>query len=108
MPRLVEYRFKINGVTPETLPLSRVAMYLSYLSDLLGSPEQLHLLKIEKSSAVPVIGIHERESVKTERRLFALRSGGGPISAKRAFQSLDEALAEDSANAVFTGPPGRI
>jgi hypothetical protein len=108
MPRLVEYRFKISNLAPETLPLGRLATYLDYLNDLIGVGDNIHLLKIEKSSAVPVLGILERESIKAERRLFAVRSGGGPISARRAFQDLDTALAEDSASGILVGPPGRI
>jgi hypothetical protein len=106
MERLVEYRFKISGFTPKTLPLQRLATYLDCLSEILGAGDNMHLLRIETSSAMPVIGILERESLKTERRLWAIKSGGGPIAAKRAYQSLDRALSEDSANGALVGPMG--
>lgn len=108
MERLVEYQFEISGFTPETLPLRRLATYLDFLGELLGAGENMHLLRIEHSNAKPIIGIAERDSVRTERRLLAVRSGSGPIAAKRAYEALDTALSDDSASAVLTGPIGKI
>jgi hypothetical protein len=109
VPILSEYRLQINGVTPETLPLLRLADYLKSLTDILGgNSDKLHLVRMEKSSAVPVIGIESQEAIKTERRILGLKTGAGSANARRGFDQLNAALAEHGYSAVLKGPAGKL
>lgn len=49
-----ELRMRIPGHLPETLPLERLLAYLQALTELLEPARELHLLRVEEGSAVPV------------------------------------------------------
>ena len=42
-----EYRFVIDACNPDTLPMSRLAEYMGELARLLGSPDQVHFVRLE-------------------------------------------------------------
>ena len=44
----VIYRFVIKGLDPEDIPLARMAEYLKDLAVIMGEPDKVHLIRIEK------------------------------------------------------------
>lgn len=60
MPEWKELRFKIEGkvngveMTPFTMPMARLALYLHDLAHLFGYRDSVHLISVEPGSAVPV------------------------------------------------------
>ena len=82
-----QYTFHIAGLTPETLPMARLADYLSDLAQLLGSKEHVHLARIEAGSirlavAVdqevrPLVGPRVRSAARAKApRMHNLRGFG--------------------------------
>jgi hypothetical protein len=43
----VEYVFRIDAFTPDTLPMARLAEYLSALAKLLGHQEHTHFVRVD-------------------------------------------------------------
>lgn len=97
MPKVNERRFRIDRFTPETLPMERLAEYMLQFAKLLGEPDRVHFVDVEKGSAVLRARIEDVAAPKVERRLFDASRGQGDIVALKAMQSLDDMLAEDDA-----------
>ena len=57
MKDLERFKFTLPGYTPDTMPLSRLMEYLKHLSIVLGSPDDLHLIGIERGSTRPVLAM---------------------------------------------------
>jgi hypothetical protein len=116
MPNWKEFRFKISGekdgvqLTPTTIPLARLALYLVDLAQLLGHPESVHLIKIEEGSAQPVFYVDADEESRITTRVQQAKRGVGPSKANRAYKKLDNKLREDNASATFvnTSKPSEI
>lgn len=95
MPKLKELRFKIDGFTPLTLPMSRLADYLKDLSTLLGSEQFVHFIKVSKGSAALVHVIDEPQVPKVKERLMLAKSSNPPADVLRAYTALNEKLKAD-------------
>lgn len=97
-----EYRLKIDVFTVESLPMSRLAEYMTELARLLGEVERVHFSHLEPGSAVLVSNIEEPAAPKVEVRLQQVREGHGPKDAMQAYRTLDTLLAKDNAVATLT------
>jgi hypothetical protein len=100
--RPVEYVFRIDAFTPDTLPMSRLAEYLAALAKLLGHNEHTHFVRIEAGSAQLVHKVDSVDAPKVEARLNNVRIGEGPRDALKAQKELDELLANDNALGTLT------
>jgi hypothetical protein len=107
MPNWKEFRLKISGekdgvqLTPTTIPLARLALYLADLAQLLGHSESVHLIKIEEGSAQPVFYVDADEESRITTQVQQAKRGLGPSKANRAYKKLDNKLREDNASATF-------
>lgn len=98
----VEYVFRIDAFTPDTLPMSRLADYLSALAKMLGHQEHTHFVRVDPGSARLIHKIDSVDAPKVERRLDDLRTGAGPKDAVTARQALEDLLANDNAVGTLT------
>lgn len=110
----IEYVFKIDAFTPDTLPMARLAKYLAALSELVGHTDSTHFVAIEAGSAKLVHKVEAPDVPKVDRRLGDVAQGFGPKEAVRAYKALDDLLADDNAvgelsrsGAVVIPFPGR-
>lgn len=108
-----EYVFRIDAFTPSTLPMSRLAEYMTQLAELLGHQEHTHFVRLEEGSAKVVHRVDAVDAPKVEERLRSVSFGGGPKDARRAYHKLDTLLANDNAIGSLDGPvgidfPGRL
>jgi len=97
MPGEEIYELHIDVFTPETIPMARLADYMTSFAELLGHREHVHFGKVKQGSlvlAAHVDGIAQR---KVERRVDEVRYGVGPELARKALQEVDDKLAEDNA-----------
>lgn len=102
----MEYRFTIaDSFTPETLPMERLGEYIAALAKLLGEQGNVHFRGIEAGSAVIVATIDPPAQPKVRERVLAVRGGGGPSDARRAFADLDEMLRKDNATGTLSDGP---
>ena len=105
-----EFRFKIDGeiegvkITPYTIPLSRLALYLIDLAQLLGHNESVHLMKVDEGSAEPVFCIDPEEETRVIRQVRNAQKGMGPRNANRAYKKLDTKLRHDNATGRIFDP----
>ena len=76
------FHFKIEGFTPETLPMSRLALYLSDLADLLGHEDKVHFVRVAKGSADLVHAVDEELQVEVIERVRLVKQGLGPDDAE--------------------------
>ena len=96
-----EYRLVIDAYSPDTLPMARLAEYMGELARLLGSPDQVHFVRLEGGSTVLVQGVEPQAAPDVRERLHALRQGNPPEDAARAFTALNRYLADDNAMGIL-------
>src|SRR5258707_5067716 len=107
MPNWKEFRLKIDGeingveITPLTMPLARLALYLADLAQLLGHRDDVHLVTVETGSAQPVIYVDADEESRVTERVRQAQRGMGDWKANRAYKRIDNRLREDHASAAF-------
>lgn len=93
----VELRFEIKAYTPRTMPLERLARYLSNLAIILGEAKSVHLVRIEAGSTVPVLAVDWESLPKVRKRAHEIRSDEGSSEARAARRAIERDLAEDNA-----------
>ncbi len=93
----VEYVFNIDIFTPGTLPMARLAQYLSELAKMLGSPERTHFVRVDPGSAELLHYVEAVEAPKVAARLNGIRVGEGPKDGLAAQRALDDLLLNDNA-----------
>lgn len=98
--------FRIDSYTPETLPMARLAEYLSELASLYGSEERVHFDKIKKGSAVLQVAIEEQAYSKVFQRLQSVKNGSPEFDAKKAYAALDKLLRCDNAIGTISHEKG--
>ena len=96
-----EYKFTIDSLTPETLPMERLAQYMSDLAKLLGEPEKIHFVRID-SSPVALVHSVEQDAVPIVRdRICASQTDAGPSDAVAAYRRLNRRLLDDNATGIL-------
>lgn len=101
-----EYRFRIDGCTPDTLSMERLAEYMADLSQVFGEPESVHFVRLEGGSAILVQKIDEKTEPKVRARARASRTGEGPAEAVNAYRRLNRRLLDHDATGVLDDDTG--
>lgn len=91
-----EYRFQIDAYTPETIPMARLAEYMTYLAQVLGETASVHFVRLEKGSTAVVHRIDHEAIPKVRERAKAVRRGDAPRDATRAFHTINKMLRDDN------------
>lgn len=100
MPDLVDYRFKIDVFSPDTLPMARLAEYVTALAKLLGSQDSVHFSRVEPGSVVLVQRIEFEALPKVRDRVRAAARGIGPPDVARCYADINSMLEKDKAVGV--------
>lgn len=101
MLKVCELTFRIDAFTPNTLPMAKLAAYMTDLAVLLGEPESVHFAGLVEGSVALVHCVHEPAMPKVRARLISVRRNEGPSDAMKAFARLDRRLADDNAVATL-------
>src|SRR5436190_4533951 len=101
-----EYKFKIDAYTPDSIPMARLAEYISDLAAVLGNRDRVHFNRVETGSTVPVIRVEWEAEPKVRERVRAVKMKEAPDEALKAARSIDRKLAEDNAVGVLQDPTG--
>jgi hypothetical protein len=96
-----EFRFKIDAYTPETIPMTRLAEYMSQLALLLGEPAAVHFRRLTKGSTVLNAKVDREAAPKVRDRVARVRSGDAPAEPMKAFAALNVLLRNDDAIGVL-------
>ena len=97
MTEAPEYRFVIDALSPDTLPMSRLAVYMADLARLFGTVERVHFVRLEAGSTVLVPRVDPEAVAEVENRLVAVAENRAPEDATKAFKALNRYLADDRA-----------
>lgn len=100
------YDFRIDQWAPETLPMARLAEYLAQLANLFGQKDQVHFLKVNKGSAIPVIAVEQTANLKVMTRLRLVGTADAPEDLARTQQNLNRLLRDDNASAYLKARGG--
>ncbi|WP_186418864.1 hypothetical protein [Bosea sp. CS1GBMeth4] len=103
-----QYTFHLAGFTPETLPMARLADYLSDLAQLLGSKEHVHLDRIQAGSIELAVAVDQEARPLVGPRVRSAALGEGPNDALAAWLRLNERLGKDGASATLKLPGGEV
>jgi hypothetical protein len=102
------YRFKINDAfTPQTIPMARLAEYMTELARVFGEQEHVHLSEVREGSVEVYADIDFSAATKVERRLLSINSDpAGDL--KKALERIDELLASDNATGDLKDADGKV
>ncbi|MBT3331228.1 MAG: hypothetical protein HOK21_21330 [Rhodospirillaceae bacterium] len=101
-----EYRFRIDGFTPDTLPMARLAEYIADLAVIFGEKELVHFVGIEKGSAILIQKIDAVAAPKVLERINQVRLGDGPPDAMNAYNRTNKRLRQDNCTGQLTKDDG--
>jgi hypothetical protein len=108
MPKSIEYRFVIDGYTPDTLPTARLAEYLADLAEMLGQITKVHFVKIEDGSAVLVNKVDQVAIPKVEERLTNISEGRASPIAMKAYRQINDRLKSDNSIGLLAREGGAV
>jgi hypothetical protein len=100
-PEQVEYRFKIERFTPETISMARLAEYMADLARIMGETEHVHFRRLERSSAVIVPVVSWQAVPKVRARVHSVKRRQAAIDVLRVADALNEKLAADNTSATL-------
>jgi hypothetical protein len=95
------YDFRIDVWLPDTLPMARLAEYLTSLAKVFGHQEQVHFSKVRRGSAIPEIHVQETAAPKVRARLKLVGTPDAPEDASKSVQHINNMLRKDGASAVL-------
>jgi hypothetical protein len=93
----VQFRLEIKAYSPETIPMERLARYLSNFAKVLGETHSVHFVKLEPGSTVALANVDWEAAPKVRERVTDLRGNEGPKEAIEAKRAIERDLALDNA-----------
>ena len=86
--------------------MARLAQYMGDLAALLGEPEHVHFVRLERGSAVLVQTVDEAAVPKVRERATRVRAGEGPPDAMDAYRRINNRLRRDNGTGVVAEQNG--
>jgi len=106
--RAYQLEFRIDALKPETLPVDRLAAYLTELSRFLGNPPAVHFRNVAKGSACLRLVVEQDALPEVVERLRLVENEIRP-DAENARQKLNRMLREDNASGRLRSfPAGKV
>ena len=97
-----EYRWVLEGFTPDTIPMNRLAEYMQQLAKLLGQEASVRFVRVEKNCVALVSKVDGGVAAgRVDARVSSVRRGDGPQDAMRAYQTLNGMVAQDDTSAAL-------
>jgi len=106
MKKIEEFKFRIEAFSPSSIPMSRLAEYMTELANLFGYHSSVHFVRLEEGSTVIVPAVEYEDVPKVRERLTAVHMHEGPTDAMRAFSQIDRKLSQDNASGVLVNENG--
>ncbi len=89
--------FYIDAYSPETIPMAKLAEYMTDFAALLGKEHAVHFDHLENGSTKIVSRVEFEDVPKITTRLNEVRSGSAPKELVRLVAQIDDRLANDNA-----------
>ncbi len=100
--------FKLNGFTPQTLPLNVFAEYVSGLAALLGNPKDCHFVRVGKGSAKLVHDVDRDAIPEVRQRIHNVQLHEAPQEVLEAFFRVNQLLVRDRTTASISLGPSKL
>lgn len=101
------YYFAIDALTPDSLPMARLAKYLADLASLFGHNDHVHFDRVAPGSVVLVQHVDDDHRDRVRERLDAASVDGAvPADVADAVESLNKRLAKDNATGRLSDRSG--
>ncbi len=91
-----EYTLWIGAYKPTTIPMARLAEYMSELAVLLGETSNVHFVRLDEGSTKIVSKVDDEAIPKVNSRVSLARMGDGPTDAIKAIKNINRKLHEDN------------
>jgi hypothetical protein len=101
-----ELRFYMEPYTPDTLPLGRLAEYLTQLAKVIGDHRAVHLIELQEGSTVLVNRVDPEALPKIYDRAEAVKRGDAPRDAMDGYRTLNTMLEQDNGSGALLEPTG--
>lgn len=101
-----EYKFKIDGFTPETIPMARLAEYMADIAAILGEQHSVHFVRVERGSTEVIQTVDYEAVPKVANRVEQVRKGNPPNDAKAPLENINKRLKLDNSTGVLCGHDG--
>lgn len=101
-----DYKFVIEGLKPDQIPVERLGQYLTQIARMLGIPNKMHLVDIEDGSAGLTFTIDKSFLPVAKKMEVKLREGTAPIRAKNAREKIAGMSEKDKTSAKLEGQDG--
>ena len=92
-----KFNFRITAYTPETIPMSRLAEYMSQYAALMGSNTHVHFDKLKKGSTVLCARVEHEGVPKVEQRLQQAGRDDATADVARSYNTINGYLRVDNA-----------
>lgn len=102
-----EFVFKMDTYSLKTLPMNRLAEYMSDLATILGEHKQVHFVRLRSGSVALNIRVDREAEPKVRKRIGLSKQDDGPPEARTAIRNINRRLAEDNASGVLLDPDER-
>lgn len=96
-----EYEFHIEAYTPETIPMRRLAEYMTDLAALVGHEEHVHFVRVDPGSTNLKIRVDEAAVPEVQQRVISVREGRVSPDVLFHYENINRRLAEDHSSAVL-------
>jgi hypothetical protein len=89
--------FYIDAYSPETIPMAKLAEYMTDFAELLGKEHAVHFETVEPGSTQIVSRVEFEDVPKVKARLTEMRNGTAPKELVQLMAQIDNRLANDNA-----------
>ena len=89
--------FYIDAYSPETIPMAKLAEYMTEFAELLGKQHAVHFETVESGSTQIVSRVEFEDVPKVRARLTEMRNGTAPKELVQLMAQIDNHLANDNA-----------
>jgi hypothetical protein len=97
----IRLSFKIDAFQPDSIPMARLAEYMSDLAALIGEKDSVHFVEVKDGCVQLIHKVAFTAYPKVEERTRAVREGDAPDEAMNAFRALNKKLAQDNTFASY-------
>lgn len=87
---------KLTELSPDTLPMKRLGMYISSLSEILGEVEHVHFMSVSPGSAMLNVDIQDSHYDRVIMHVREVPNGLGTRKRLMAYEHLQRLMEEDS------------
>ncbi|MFT4046418.1 MAG: hypothetical protein QM661_06930 [Solimonas sp.] len=103
-----DYEFKIGAYSPKTIPMARLAEYLTVLADLIGEKDRVHFDKLKTGSTVVAIRVQREALPRSRQRIYEAKTADEDHPTYKPYRELNKMLRDDNTEGAITAGGAEI